>query len=68
MDENSSGKVMRDLIQMYTAKKFMELTHKEIRRAEVKLENYFTFIETKHIPNIPLCYCWFKKIRNAQRY
>ena len=45
MDENSSGKVMRDLIQMYTAKKFMELTHKEIRRAEVKLENYFTFID-----------------------
>jgi hypothetical protein len=45
MDENSPGKVMRDLIQMYTAKKFMELTHKEIRRAEVKLENYFTFID-----------------------
>jgi len=45
MDENSCGKVMRDLIQMYTAKKFMELTHKEIRRAEVKLENYFTFID-----------------------
>ena len=45
MDENSSGKVMRDLIQMYTAKKFMELTHKEIRRAEVKLENYFAFID-----------------------
>ena len=45
MDENSSGKVMRDLIQMYTATKFMELTHKEIRRAEVKLENYFTFID-----------------------
>lgn len=47
MDENSSGKVMRDLIQMYTAKKFMELTHKEIRRAELKLEDYFKFIDNR---------------------
>jgi hypothetical protein len=47
MDENSCGKVMRDLIQMYTATKFMELTHKEIRRAEIKLEDHFKFIDNK---------------------
>ena len=44
-DENSAGKIMRDLVQMYCNKPFMDLTHKEIRRAEMKLENHFAFID-----------------------
>ena len=46
-DENSAGKIMRDLVQMYCNKSFMDLTHKEIRRAEMKLENHFTFIDNR---------------------
>lgn len=47
MDENDSGKVMRDLIQMYTGKPFKQLTHKEVRRAEMKMEYYFNFVDNK---------------------
>ena len=46
-DENSSGKIMRDLIQMYCNKPFMDLNHKEIRRAEIKMESHFRFIDNK---------------------
>lgn len=45
MDENYQGKVMRDLIQMYTGKPFMSLTHKEVRRAELKMETMFKFVD-----------------------
>lgn len=45
MGENPSGKVMRDLIQMYTGKQFMDLTHKEIKRAELKIEYWFKFVD-----------------------
>lgn len=44
-DENSAGKVMRDLIQMYCNKPYMQLDHKEIRRAELKIEHHFKFID-----------------------
>jgi archaellum biogenesis ATPase FlaH len=47
MDENYHGKVMRDLIQMYAGKKFMDLTYKEVRRFEMKIENNFKFIDNK---------------------
>ena len=45
MDEDYHGKVMRDLVQMYTGKPFMDLLHKEVRRAEMKLETFFSFID-----------------------
>ena len=45
MDENYQGKVMRDLIQMYYGRKFCDLTHNEIRRGELKMENHFKFID-----------------------
>ena len=45
MDEDYHGKVMRDLVQMYVGKPFMGLSHKEVRRAEIKLETWFSFID-----------------------
>jgi len=45
MDENYQGKVMRDLIQMYAGKKFMDLTYNEVRRYETILENSFKFVD-----------------------
>ena len=45
MGENSSGQVMRDLIQMYVGKPFCDLSYKEIRRAEVKMEHWFSFVD-----------------------
>lgn len=45
MDENFHGKVMRDLIQMYAGKKFMDLSYNEVRRYETILENSFKFID-----------------------
>lgn len=45
MDENYQGKVMRDLIQMYSGKKFMDLTYHEVRRYETILEDSFKFVD-----------------------
>lgn len=45
MDENYHGKVMRDLIQMYAGKKFMDLSYNEVRRYETILENSFKFVD-----------------------
>ena len=45
MDENFHGKVMRDLIQMYAGKKFMDLTYNEVRRYETILEQSFKFVD-----------------------
>jgi hypothetical protein len=52
-DENSAGKIMRDLVQMYSNKPFMDLNHKEIRRAELKIEHHFKFIDNtkRYEPN-----------------
>jgi hypothetical protein len=49
MGENSSGQVMRDLIQMYTGRNFKDLNYKEIRRAEMKMEYWFTFIDNSKL-------------------
>lgn len=49
MGENSSGKVMRDLIQMYSGKQFSDLTYKEIRRYEIKIEHWFKFIDNSKL-------------------
>lgn len=46
MDENYQGKVMRDLIQMYAGKKFMDLTYKEVRRFEMKMEHHLNLLIT----------------------
>jgi hypothetical protein len=45
MDENYHGKVVRDLVQMYTAKPFMSLNHKEITKAVMKIDNHFKFVD-----------------------
>lgn len=45
MDENYHGKVMRDLIQMYAGKKFMELSYNEVRKYETILEQNFKFVD-----------------------
>jgi len=45
MDENSKGKVMRDLIQMYANKKYMDLTHEQILSFADIIENWFVFID-----------------------
>ena len=44
-DENSSGQVMRDLIQMYAGKPFKDLSKYEIDEHEQTLEEWFTFID-----------------------
>lgn len=45
MDENYQGKVMRDLIQMYAGKKFMELSYNDVRKYETILEQNFKFVD-----------------------
>mgnify|MGYP001269887969 FL=1 len=45
MDENYHGKVMRDLVQIYTGKNFKDLHYKEIRKAEMKVEYFFKFVD-----------------------
>jgi hypothetical protein len=45
MDENYHGKVMRDLVQIYTGKNFKDLSYSEIRRAELKVQYYFKFVD-----------------------
>ena len=47
MDENYQGKVMRDLIQMYTGKPFKDLTYSEMKRAEDIVEGWFKFYDNK---------------------
>lgn len=49
MGENSSGQVMRDLITMYLGKPFSDCSHKEIRRAEMKMEHYFEFVDNSKL-------------------
>lgn len=47
MDENDAWKVMRDLIQMWLGKPFTQMTHKEVRGAEVLIEGNFNFIDNR---------------------
>lgn len=44
MGENSSGQVMRDLIQMYAGKPYRDLSYSEIYKYESFIEEYFKFI------------------------
>ena len=45
MDENSDGQAMRDMIQMYSATPFKELTHDEIEGYREIVEQWFTFVD-----------------------
>jgi hypothetical protein len=45
MDENYHGKVLRDLVQMYSRKPFMDLTYKEIQKSLIKIEHFFKFVD-----------------------
>jgi len=49
MDENYAHKVMRDLIQLWTGKNYFELNHKEVRSAEMLIENYFKFVDNQRM-------------------
>lgn len=49
MGENSSGQVMRDLIQMYSGRKFNELTKHEILAYQNELEQNFQFISNEQM-------------------
>lgn len=49
MGENSTGQVMRDLIQMSWGKPFKDLTYQEIRRAEMKIEYYIKFVDNSKL-------------------
>lgn len=49
MGENSSGQVMRDLIQMYSGRKFTELTKHEILAYQNELEQNFQFISNEQM-------------------
>ena len=49
MGENSSGQVMRDLIQMYSGRKFTELTKHEIMSYQSELEQNFQFISNEQM-------------------
>jgi len=45
MDENSAGKVFRDLIQMYSGKPFMKLRDDELKYYENIIDKHFKFID-----------------------
>lgn len=49
MGENSSGQVMRDLIQMYSGRNYFDLEYKEIRRYEMKIEHWFKFVDNSKL-------------------
>jgi len=47
--ENHKGQIMRDLIQMTIGRPYLELTHDEIRRCYLYLENHFEFVDNTHL-------------------
>jgi hypothetical protein len=47
MDENYSGKIFRDLIQMYVGKAFKTLTDSELTQAEEYIDNHFKIIDNR---------------------
>jgi len=47
--ENSSGQILRDMIQMYKGVSFKKLSIQEIRSASAYLEQSFTFIDNKKL-------------------
>lgn len=49
MGENSSGQVMRDLIQMISGKHFKDLSYSELRKHEKTVEYYFRFVDNSNM-------------------
>lgn len=47
MDENSKGQVMRDLIQMYAGKPYMNMEQSAIDMFASEIEEWFTFVDNK---------------------
>jgi hypothetical protein len=47
--ENSSGQILRDMIQMYKGKPFKTLSLAEIQSANAYLEQFFTFVDNKKL-------------------
>lgn len=47
--ENKHGQLLRDMIQMYTGKRYMDLGHKEIVNSLMKLEYYFKFVNNEKL-------------------
>lgn len=49
MDENKKGRVLRDLIQFYTGKRFEDLSDEQILYASDKVEDYFMFVDNEKL-------------------
>lgn len=47
--ENKTWQALRDLIQMYSGKKFQELTTQEILTYQARIENWFSFIDNSKL-------------------
>lgn len=49
--ENSAGQAMRKLIQWYSGRYFMDLTHEEVRMYEARISQWFQFVDNKKLYN-----------------
>lgn len=49
MGENSKGQILRDMIQMYRGVKFAKLTEQQILSSAAYLEQFFDFVDNKHL-------------------
>lgn len=49
LGENKSWSAIRDLIQMYSGKKFKDLTESEIMRYEAIINNWFKFVDNSRL-------------------
>jgi hypothetical protein len=47
--ENSTGQLLRDMIQMYKGRNFKDLSLNEIRSASGYLEQFFTFVDNRKL-------------------
>ena len=47
--ENSSGQILRDMVQMYKGKKFKDLSKSEIISSTSFLEQFFTFVDNRKL-------------------
>jgi hypothetical protein len=49
MDENKKGRVLRDLVQFYTARKLKDLTDKQVLDTVAILEDWFYFVDNRQM-------------------
>ena len=47
--ENSTGQILRDMVQMYKGKQFKDLSISEIQSASGYLEQFFTFVDNRKL-------------------